>query len=307
MHTSLPGQVPTATAQQGLVGLKLPDLTKSPPYANDNQPLPKLRSHPIGRTDLPNLANDIARLVEIPFNTDYDEYAVGPWQSLALYNRDGDANSSASHEYEGSGAWTRHGHALAEVKALVEAVFKFDTLRSVRIFATSSGGMIRPHRDYIEFGAGFTRLHLVLKTNPLAMNGEGRVAFHMAPGSLWYLDGREPHWAVNFSPEPRYHVVCDFPAGSAAEACISGKVVADRHVAYCEREEIPADFSALLALASRSATVRAMDELLDLVDRLFVRYDCGSGTPYDLVLPHLGNNVACIKHLIERRAYFLGF
>jgi hypothetical protein len=46
-------------------------------------------------------------------------------------------------------------------------------------------------------------------------------------------------------------------------------------------------------------------KLLDIADRLYVRYDCGFQTPYDLVIPYLGGRPACVEQAIRRRVYFL--
>jgi hypothetical protein len=49
-----------------------------------------------------------------------------------------------------------------------------------------------------------------------------------------------------------------------------------------------------------------VDDLLDVADRIYVRYDCGFFNPYDLVMPHLGARSTCVERAVNRRVYFLG-
>jgi hypothetical protein len=122
------------------------------------------RSRPLGRAELPErLTTDLEKLSELEFNIDYSEFAIGRWASLALFNRDGDAESSASHEYTGEGRWTAHADHLPAIKDLVTTVFKVKRMLSARIFVAQGGGMIRPHRDYLEFKDGERRSPRKLK------------------------------------------------------------------------------------------------------------------------------------------------
>jgi hypothetical protein len=193
--------------------------------ANDNSAnnrvVPRIfRSRPLGRIDLQeDLNTDLEKLGRLKFNVDYSEYA-SYWASLALFNRDGDPESSASREYRHAGRWTANAEEVPVIKQLIATVFKVEFMRSARVFVAQSGGIIRPHRDYLEFKDGFTRLHLVIQTNPLAMNGEGSIAYHMAQGSIWLLNARVVHWAANLSDTPRYHVVVDFPQDMEPEDCL---------------------------------------------------------------------------------------
>jgi hypothetical protein len=275
--------------------------------SHDNHP--KIRSRPIGGIEIPDtLKPDIQKLGTVQFNPDYSEFAVGKWASLALHNRDGNADSSLSHEYAGQGLWTEHAMRLPAIKNIVTTTFETELMRSCRIFVAQGGGMIRPHRDYTEFMKGFTRVHLVIETNPLAMNGEGNVAYHMDLGTIWYLDGRLPHWAANLSVEPRYHVVGDFPADLAPEECIRKEWLnGELEINWTKRKPLPAEIAKLIKFSAECAAPECMSELLDLVDSFYVLHDCGLGTPYDLVMPYLGEKSACVDRLIERRSRFLGF
>jgi hypothetical protein len=250
---------------------------------------------------------DIDRLSAMEWNPEYNEYASGDWSTLALFNRDGVAGSSKSHEFSGKGRWTSNADKLPAIRSAIETVFDMEKLRSARVFSAGSAGMIRPHRDYTEFDRGFTRLHLVLRTNEQAMNGEGVRAFHMGAGDIWYLDAREPHWAANFGLESRYHLCCDFPPDMEPQGCITGHVLPSVPVAELARPPLDDSISGLLRIAVQSVEREALPELLDIVDRLYVRYDCQYGTPYDVVLTQLGARDEIIRAVIDRRSYFYGF
>jgi aspartyl/asparaginyl beta-hydroxylase len=185
-------------------------------------------------------------------------------------------------------------------------VFKVEFMRSARVFVAQSGGIIRPHRDYLEFKDGFTRLHLVIQTNPLAINGEGSIAYHMAQGSIWLLDARVVHWAANLSDTPRHHVVVDFPQDMEPDDCLQSGIASDHAIEWVERKAMPAEVKALLEHAASADSGEGVEKLLDIADRLYVRYDCGDLNPYDLVLPHLGSSALCVEHAVRRRLYFFG-
>jgi hypothetical protein len=282
-------------------------ITDEPDQARHVPMTPMLRSRPLGRVELPeDLSADLKKLGQLKFNIDYSEFAIGRWASLALMNRDGDAESSASHEFSGGGRWTANAGHLPVIKDLVAKVFRVETMRSARIFVAQGGGIIRPHRDYLEFKDGFTRLHLVLQTNKRAMNGEGSRAYHMARGSVWSLDAQVLHWAANLADEPRYHVVVDFPSEMTSEECVREALAAEARIAWVEREPIPSEVKALFEHSASMATPEMVEKLLDIADRMYVRFDCGLFNPYDLVLPYLGARSGCVEHAVNRRVYFLG-
>jgi hypothetical protein len=267
----------------------------------------ELKSRLLARIELPNiLFEDIGLLATLEFNKDYAEYAVGCWETLPLFNRDGDKASSRSFEYNFSGKWTAYSAILPAIVELIKDTFVENKLRSARIFSAKGEGLIRPHRDYLEFTEGFTRIHCVLQTNASAMNGERNKAFHMPAGSIWFLEGREPHWAVNFSGTPRYHLVCDFFASSAPEECLKIPPNAADPIEWKSRPLLTSDVVHLIDLAARLATRDALPELLDVVNRIFVRYECNHDTPYQMLLEMVQEPGWCRTYIEEQGSYFLG-
>jgi L-proline cis-4-hydroxylase len=266
-------------------------------------------SRPLGCVELPaGLVAEFALLENASFTRDYSDYAVGRWETLPLFNRDGDMRSSLSHEYHGAGHWTANAPLFPIIVGLLKATFKIEILRSARIFVAQGAGLIRLHRDYLEFESGFTRLHLVLRTNVLAMNGERSRAFHMRLGSLWYLEGREPHWAVNYATEPRYHLVCDFPAELMPEDCIQGtNLTHETEIDWRPRPPIPEEIKLLIELAVERFNSRNINRLFDIVDIIFVKYETVLTDPYELLLQFLSVDEQLRKLISERRKKFLGY
>jgi hypothetical protein len=270
--------------------------------------MPKICSRPVGFVDLPNgISDDLDTLEKLAFTKDYSRYAVGRWDTLPLFNRDGDLHSSISYEYLSQGKWTTNAAVLPQIVELIEKVFRTDLMRSARIFVAEGAGLIRLHRDYLEFKFGFTRVHLVLKTNPKAMNGERNHAFHMTRGSIWYLEGREPHWAVNGAIEPRYHLVCDFPPNLEPEQCLLDITPIDvNDIAWCPRPTLPLEVDLLLKIAILNINSDNIEKLFDIADIVFVKYDLSAPDPYEFLLGFLSNTEGLIDVITQRRKLFLG-
>ncbi|MET0532772.1 MAG: aspartyl/asparaginyl beta-hydroxylase domain-containing protein, partial [Steroidobacter sp.] len=267
-----------------------------------------LRSRQIGVVEFGvDVAADIATLATMDLNPEYGQYSVNRWGSLALRNRDGDAGSSQSHEFSLPSKWTANAHRLPALKSLVETVFHLDEVRSARVFVANSQSGIRPHRDYLEFRNGFTRLHLVLETHAGSVNGEGTQAFHMPKGALVFLEGRELHWALNLSSEPRYHLVCDFDAQLTPEECVREQFVGEHCLPLVHRSALPEEVAELLKLSAQATDTENIEQLLKLADSIFMRYDTQPfATPYDMVMPHMGANPAAVNALIRRRVQYCG-
>lgn len=249
----------------------------------------------------------------------YDEaYAAfsvnGGWASAPLMNRDGDPSSSETHVF------TPPGQRIPDVEkkfptiyGLAQSVFQIEKALSVRVFMIQPNSGIRFHADYFEldFGEGpasyLTRIHAVMRTNPGAMNGEGRVAYHMPFGTMWFLEARDrlAHWAANFGDEARYHLVADFLGSMRPEECVRG-LDPFGEVELRDRPAIPDEVKEAIARKARGARAAEMAAICDEADRAYLRYDCGDLTPYDLVLPWLGHRPDCLRRVVELRKQFLG-
>ena len=159
--------------------------------------------------DLDRLAPDLERIAEFEYDSRYEDYSLGGWKSCSLWNMNGDARDGTSYEYKGAAKITEFGAALSYVPELLARHFKMDVCKSARVFAIRSGSLMQ-HRDYMEFKAGFTRLHLVLQSTPFSFNSEEDTVYQMRQGEIWFVDGRPVHSAANFSEDWRYHLILDF-------------------------------------------------------------------------------------------------
>lgn len=170
-----------------------------------------MHSHPIGRVafDAERLIKEIEVIKGFEMSGAYSEYAKGEWNTCMLLNRSGDKDDSFSAEYEGHAVLTEYGRRLPYLNEVIRRLFKLDLLKSARIFSARKGFII-PHRDYLEFKKGFTRVHVVLRTNDMAMNSEGSTVYRMREGEIWFLDGRHAHSGGSFADERRLHLVLDF-------------------------------------------------------------------------------------------------
>ncbi|GAL10893.1 hypothetical protein JCM19233_1878 [Vibrio astriarenae] len=46
--------------------------------------------------------------------------------------------------------------------------------------------MILPHKDYLEFEKGFTRVHVVLDIDETCFNSENDTVYQMKAGEVWF-------------------------------------------------------------------------------------------------------------------------
>ena len=119
--------------------------------------------------------------------------------------------------------WTLISQRFPSTVKLVQERFhnsKPDRIRFMRL--TKGNGELSRHADITDKEAGVqagrvVRLHIPIYTNPKVIfqswshKGQKQVA-NMEVGSLWYLDVRKPHTAVNNGDEDRIHLVMDFYA-----------------------------------------------------------------------------------------------
>jgi L-proline cis-4-hydroxylase len=259
--------------------------------------------------DSQSLRTDIASLSRLPFDSFYGHYSRGTWRSISILNRDGDSSNGEAYEFEGRGRWTSHAAELPYVKRLIEAEFYCEELKSARIFYTENGGMIVPHRDYLEFKNGFTRIHLPLLTNQLSISTEEEFAFHMCQGEIWYLNASRTHAAANYSTERRYHLVLDFPHNINPKSALVNLRPPSNPIYFIRRKSLPSSFPDVLAhfgasMISSSSVLRAFYLLCDY------HFLCESNADnvYDWLLTaaessHSGVNILTAKDI---RKQFLG-
>jgi hypothetical protein len=173
----------------------------------------KMQSHLIGRVefDAPRINEELKIIDGFEMSPAYSEYAIGDWRTCMLVNQYGNKDDGLSKEFEGHGVPTEYGRQLPYILETMNRLFKTEFLKSARIFSARIG-FIQPHKDYLEFKKGFTRIHLVLQTNYSAMNSEQRTVYRMRLGELWFLEGHATHSGGSFGDQKRLHLVMDFDA-----------------------------------------------------------------------------------------------
>ena len=160
--------------------------------------------------DQSHISNTIHKIKTMEFDDAYQEYSLGIWKTKTLWNMTGNDNQSISMEYIGHAKKTPSGEKLPYLNELIENNFHVQHIKSVRIFHSSNGGLIVPHRDYMEFKKGFKRFHLVLATDKTCLNSEENTVYHMQQGEFWFLEGRVTHSAASISTNGKYSLVIDF-------------------------------------------------------------------------------------------------
>ncbi|WP_430412129.1 aspartyl/asparaginyl beta-hydroxylase domain-containing protein [Kordia sp.] len=143
------------------------------------------------------------------FNDSYSEYASGIWKTCMLWNRSGLKDDHLSIEHNAHVKPTQYGKQLSYINELLESTFKKQYIKTVRLFMCING-LIIPHKDYLEFKKGFTRIHIPLKINEHALTSEEDIVYNMQKGEIWFIEGRKIHSAANFSKAKRINLVIDF-------------------------------------------------------------------------------------------------
>lgn len=117
--------------------------------------------------------------------------------------------------------WTEASEKFPKTKEIVEKRFQGATPDRVRFMRLTKGkGELSRHADITDREAGVqpgrvVRLHIPIYSNPDVIfqswhhRGEKSVV-NMKEGSLWFLDVRKPHTAVNNGDADRVHLVMDF-------------------------------------------------------------------------------------------------
>ncbi len=231
--------------------------------------------------DQPELDAQLEALPPDCFINPYPGFAVGPWRSCSLWNRSGRSQDAGIEEYDGAAVATDLGRLTPAITRMLRANFELTVLKSARLFCVEEDGLILPHRDYLEFDRGFTRLHVPLITNSAALNIEDDQAIHMRPGEVWFLDARRTHCAAVVGKARRVHLVLDFEPTSDPSSLLKAASSAEtpyvaRRAAFDRRllEALQNDFC---RPASHSEWVNAIHTLA----RFCVRHEVDCGAMYE--------------------------
>ncbi|ASG00184.1 hypothetical protein CEG15_08420 [Vibrio anguillarum] len=140
----------------------------------------------------------------------YQEYAFGVWETLSIWNKEGTDGNAISKEYHGAAKKNTIGEKLTNINKLIEDNFDCSLIKSVRLLRSCKGGMILPHKDYLEFEKGFTRIHVVLDIDETCLNSENGIVYQMKAGEVWFLDGNMLHSATSVSQKGKLNLMIDF-------------------------------------------------------------------------------------------------
>lgn len=270
-----------------------------------------LLSYPIAKIFLDSAPLSVDRHVlgQLPFDRFYERYSRGDWRSISLLNRDGDTFNGQLYEFEGPGRWTAYADRVPYIKRVVQTHFSQSDLKSVRVFCAVNGGMIVPHRDYLEFENGFVRLHLPIQTTHKSVSTEGSEAFHMEVGEVWFLNARRTHAAVNYAHLPRYHLVLDFSHEATVDRLILSGHHHDQVVRMCMRQSRPKNFLSILrafgrSMISPSSVLRTFHLLCDY----HFHFISDAGDPFDWldVAAAASGNADRVEVARAIRSQFLG-
>lgn len=130
--------------------------------------------------------------------------------------------------------WTNAAKNFPFTKKIVETRFNGATPDRVRFMRLTKGkGELARHADITDKEAGIqkgkvVRLHIPIYTNKDVIFNSwshkgNRITAHMTERSLWYLDVRKPHTAVNNGEEDRVHLVIDFYVSEGLSSLIKEK------------------------------------------------------------------------------------
>lgn len=258
--------------------------------------------------DADRLSDDIIKISGFHFDSQYEEYSLGGWQSCSLWNMNGDASDGTSYEYDGSAKITSYGAALSYVPEIVDGHFDLSKCKSVRVFAIRSGSLMQ-HRDYMEFATGFTRLHLVLKSTPHSYSSEESFVYQMQPGEIWFVDGRPVHSAANFSDDWRYHLILDFdPAFSPMELVRDVNREGAPPIRLIERPPLPDHWKELIKQVGRSANVVLLRQMIPIFARLHFFYAISGRDLFDwmLEIANACGDAEFINEVANMRQKFIG-
>lgn len=259
--------------------------------------------------DTEKLRSTIKTIEDIPFTKAYSQYTIGNWESSMLWNRSGKAKDDKSVEYEGHAIPTENAEQLTYINDLITSWFNVPKLKSVRLFRACNG-LIIPHRDYLEFDRGFTRIHVPLQTNDESFTSEDAVVFRMRVGEVWFLESNNVHSAGCFSDSPRVHLVLDFEADLELDHVF-------RDVTLCQPSTDIQTFDrpklnafALEAIFSLSKLLHATNfrEIVAILAKLHFNYGCNAADMYEwmeVITSKCGNKIL-IDKAAQMRREFLG-
>ncbi|CAM4301601.1 hypothetical protein F901_01790 [Acinetobacter dispersus] len=146
-------------------------------------------------------------------NNDYKEFRVGDWRTFVIRNSSGLDDDGLIQSGNFKLKITPRGEQIMNINNWIDHFFNTTLLRLARVHSMGDGGVLIPHRDFLELGEEgnhWFRVHIPIKTNDSCLHAENDEIFHMRQGEIWFLDAKHLHSATNSSPERRLNLCLDF-------------------------------------------------------------------------------------------------
>lgn len=229
------------------------------------------------------LEEELWHVLRLSGNRQYSDFADGSWEHYVLRNGSGSSNDVLFRGYEGPSRGTDLIRDLSYLSSIVTETFRLDYLKWMRLFVFRGAGVLVPHRDFLEIGQSFIRLHMPLRTDRSCLHSEGDCVFHMRRGEVWYLDSTSIHAACTSSDVVRVSLALDFAPGTSPDKVLRANAATSR-LPQPRLVHRPAVDLERVYQSCHSQEIRTFDDLLRLLWRLSrVHFEetAGAGDVYD--------------------------
>lgn len=255
------------------------------------------------------LQGAVDAITELPSSPAYGDYAIGNWRTYSLWNRTGRAADGVSVESDDPARPTEIGAELPYINDLIRYVFLTKHIRSARIFAASSNSIIIPHRDYLEFGQGFTRIHVPLQVDEWSLSSEEEVVFRQRLGEVWFLDGHPVHSGGGFSQLQRLILVIDCDPSIPFDGLFApaASFIANGQPTFIQRPDFEAqDYERLLRLADLLNETNWKD-VVAILAKVHFRRKIGAAALYDWLddIARLSGQAGAVQQAQKIRRFFI--
>jgi len=159
--------------------------------------------------DKKRLEEELSIIANMDFSTAYSEYVCGVWATCMVRNYSGSSQDAVSTEYDGCAKVTENGEKLKYLHEIIEKLFKEEHIKSVRVLVSSDNGYILPHKDYLEFKKGFSRLQIPLYITGNSLNSEDKSVYSMRQGEVWFVGAKHVHAGGTLGDAKKINLLID--------------------------------------------------------------------------------------------------
>lgn len=255
--------------------------------------------------DRVKLRNDMEEVKRIGFQAAYSEFICGVWESCALWNMSGSTEHASIFHYEGPARKTAHAEKLGYISELVERSFHMERLKFVRLVKLKRNSVIIPHKDFIETGRDFLRIHIPLQTDEHCFNSEENTVYQMRLGEVWHLNASVIHSAASFSAEDRLHLILDFEDGGELQGLVKFRVseVGIPRENLVVREPAPREALGSLRTLSGVVDRRNFTDVLAMIIKMHFRAALSAREVYGLLFRIVDDSKDPVLAEMARKLY----